>query len=75
MVDSLPYYRENIPDYEPGKIHENLWVDLACYDNYQVGFRDFLYGKKIPLSHVVGIEDIKKLLSAYYTKFGLEWKD
>lgn len=75
MIDSLDYYKENIPDYEAGKIQDNIWVDLACQDNYQVGYLEFLYGKKVQLEHVVGMDNTKNLLKTYYEKFGLEWKD
>ena len=74
MIDSLEYYKENIPDYEAEKIQDNIWVDLACQDNYQVGYLDFLYGKKVQLEHVVGMDNIKNLLKTYYEKFGMEWK-
>jgi hypothetical protein len=74
MIDAMPYYRENVPDYIEGKIHDNLWVDLACYDNYQVSFHDFLYGKLPSMSHVIGIKDIETLFKRYYKKFGIEWK-
>lgn len=74
MIDSMDYYRENIPDYVEGRIHDNLWVDLACYENYQVCYHDFLYGKLSSMSHVVGLKDIENLFKRYYKKFGLEWR-
>lgn len=74
IIDSNPYYAENIPNYEKGKTHDNLWVDLACYDNYQVCYHDFLYDKKTNLSHVVGLSNIERLIKYYYQKFGLDWK-
>lgn len=74
LADSIPYYRENIPDYEPGKIMDNVWLDLACWDNYHLSYYDFLYGKKPALSHVIGLENIENLLKFYYSRFKLEWK-
>ena len=74
IIDANSYYAENIPNYEKGRIQDNLWVDLACYDNYQVCYHDFLYGKKINFSHVVGIQNIDAMAKRYYEKFGLPWK-
>ncbi|MBO7672277.1 glycosyltransferase [bacterium] len=74
IVDAIPYYRENLPGYEPKRTHDNLWLDLACYDNYQVSYHDFLYDKKTNLSHVVGLSNVETLLKYYYAKFGIKWK-
>ena len=74
MVDSLLYYKENLPEYEPGRLLDNTWVDLACWFNYQVSFHDLLYDKKCSISHVVGVENIVKLVRYYYQKFGYTWK-
>lgn len=73
MIDSINYYKENIPDYIEGRTHDNWWVDLACYNNYQVSYHDFLYSKLPSWSHVVGIKDIEKLFKRYYKKFDLMW--
>ena len=74
IADANPYYQENLPNYEKGRFVENTWYDVACWDNYQVSFHDFIYGRKIPFQHVVGIESIEKMIKSYYEKFGLEWK-
>ena len=71
-TDYIPYYKENIPDYESGRFHENLWVDLACQFDYQISYYDFLYGKKNHLLHVRGLEDIDKLVKFYYARFHVE---
>lgn len=68
-ADYIPYYKENIPNYVSGRFHENLWVDLACQYDYQVGYYDFLYGKKSNLMHVRGLENIDKLLKFYFSRF------
>ena len=74
IVDAIPYYKENLPGYEPKRTHDNLWLDLACYDNYQVSYHDFLYDKKVNLSQTVGLNNIENLLKYYYAKFGISWK-
>ena len=74
MADANPYYAQNLPDYEKGRFFENKWYDLACWQNYQVSYYDFLYGRKIPYFHVAGLKDIEALIKSYYNMFGLEWK-
>jgi hypothetical protein len=74
MADANPYYAENLPNYEKGRFFENVWYDVACWDNYQVSYHDFVYGKKVAYQHVVGIDNIEKMIKSYYEKFGLEWK-
>ena len=70
-TDRIPYYKENIPDFESGRFHDNLWVDLACQQNYQISYHDFLYGKKVNIQHVRGLNDIDKLVKFYYARFGI----
>lgn len=74
VVDSIPYYRENIPDYEPGRLLDNVWLDLACWDNYHMSFYDLLYGKNTSLTYIAGVNNIENILKFYYSRFGLEWK-
>ena len=71
-TDYIPYYRENIPDYVSGRFHDNLWVDLACQHNYEISYYDFLYGRKVNIQHVRGLEDIDKLVKFYYARFGIK---
>lgn len=61
-LDSFSYYRENIPDYLPGQAVNNLWLDLAMQQNYQMSLFDFLYGRS-QLSHIRGIRNIHNALS------------
>lgn len=75
LVDALPYYRENLPEYEARRIMDNVWVDLACLDNYKMSYHDYLYGASYQYSHVIGMENILKTLKMYYEKFGLRWND
>ena len=74
IIDANPYYAENIPNYEKGRIMDNLWVDLACFDNYQTSYHDFLYDKKISMSYVMGTKDIDAMIKRYYEKFELPWQ-
>ena len=51
-IDSIPYYRENLPEYEPGKAMDNQWLDLAMQANYQLSLNAFLYGANPAIHHV-----------------------
>ena len=66
-IDSFPYYQHNIPDYKPGDAINNLWLDLAVQQNYQVSLNSFLYGGST-LSHLRGINTIQQNLGEL-TKF------
>ena len=72
ITDSIPYFRENIPDFEYGKIQENLWVDYACQKDYQLSYHDFLYGKNFAIEHVRGLKNIESLIKFYYSRFGIK---
>lgn len=63
-LDSIPYYQEVIPDYLPGQAFNNLWLDLAMQQNYQISLYDFVYGRS-PLSHLRGIEEIYRQIIAW----------
>ncbi|MBD2314867.1 glycosyltransferase family 4 protein [Desertifilum sp. FACHB-1129] len=63
-LDSFPYYRENVPDYIPGQAYNNLWLDLALQQNYQVSLHDFLYGRS-QFSHLYGLQQIKTVLERW----------
>lgn len=71
-IDRIPYYRENLPEYQQGRFLDNIWVDLATYELYQVGYHDFLYGKAQHLSWVQGIERIRHLVKYYYYMFDIK---
>ncbi len=71
-VDSIPYFRENLPEYEEGRLQDNLWVDLAMQDNYQLSFMDFLYGKNYAIQHVKCTEDNHSLTDFFYARFGVK---
>ncbi len=61
-LDSLPYYRETIPDYVPGQAFNNLWLDLAIQQNYQMSLYDFVYGRSL-FSHLRGIDQIYRTIT------------
>lgn len=74
MVDMLPYYKEYLPNYKPGRLMDNIWIDLACWSSYQISYYDLLYDKKCSITHVAGLDNVVKLIKYYYEKFGYEWK-
>ncbi len=70
-IDNIPYFKENLPEYEPGKIQDNLWVDLAMQDNYQLSFDEFLYGKNVMIQHVKCNENNHSLVDFFFSRFGI----
>ena len=70
-VDNIPYFRENLPEYTEGRIQDNLWVDLAMQNNYQLSFNDFLYGKNHLIQQVKCNEKDHSLVDFFYSRFGL----
>ena len=73
VVDSIPYYRENLPDWQEGRIMDNVWLDMACWDNYHMSYHDYVYGNSYATSYVAGLEKIDTLLQTLSTKFGISW--
>lgn len=72
IIDSIPYYSQNIPDYKKGQIQENIWVDLAMQRNYQLSTYDFIYGKNTAIQHVRGMKNISSLVDFFYSRFRLK---
>ena len=72
IIKHIPYYRENIPEYDENHFHENLWVDLAIQENYQIGYHDFIYAKNPAIYHVRGVENIKTLVEFFYSRFNIK---
>ena len=72
ITDEIPYFAQNIPEFEKGRIHDNVWVDLACQINYQLSYHDFLYGKNPAISFVRGMDAISSLIEFYYSRFGIK---
>ena len=73
VVDSIPYYRENLPDWQEGRIMDNVWLDMACWDNYHMSYHNYIYGNSYATSYVAGLEKIDTLLQTLSTKFGISW--
>lgn len=72
LVDYFPYYHNYLIDFKKGGIHENLWIDLATQDNYQLSYYDFLYGKNPAIQHVRGLKAIDSLIKFFYSRFGIK---
>jgi len=60
-LDYFPYYHWNIPDYVPGQAFNNLWLDLAVQQKYQLSLYDFVYARS-PFSHIRGIANIQQVI-------------
>ena len=71
-IDSIPYFKDNLPEYEEGRIQDNLWVDLAMQDNYQLSFNEFLYGKNLAIQQVKMNENNHSLIDFFYSRFGIK---
>ena len=69
---NIPYYKENIPEFEDENFVDNIWVNLACQRNYQKSFHDFIYDKEGTFNWVRGIDNIDYLIKYYYFLFGIE---
>ena len=72
IIDSIPYYAQNLRRYEKGRIQDNLWVDLAMQENYQLSTYDFIYGRNPAIQHVRGMTRIKSLVEFFYSRFRIE---
>ena len=70
-IDSIPYYRENIPGYEPGRAMDNLWLDLAMQANYQLSLNDFLYGKNPAIHHTKLHEKSTEIMDFFNARFNI----
>lgn len=71
-IDNIPYYRENLPEYVPGKAMENQWLDLAMQANYQISLNDFLYGKNLAIHHVKLHEQNTALMDFFNARFNIK---
>ena len=72
LTSYIPYYEKNIPGYNESKFHENLWIDLATQENYQISYHDFLYGKNPAIIHVRGVKNIESLIKFFYSRFNIK---
>lgn len=69
ILDKIPYFKENLPEYSKNGIMNNLWVDLAMQANYQLSTYDFIYGKNPAIQHVRGMTNIESLVKFFYSRF------
>ena len=69
IIDKIPYYKNNLPEYKKFGILNNLWVDLAMQANYQLSTYDFIYGKNTAIQHVRGMKNIESLVKFFYSRF------
>ena len=72
IIDNIPYYAQSFPEYEKGRILDNIWANLAMQDNYQQSCYDFLYGRNTAIQHVRGITNIESLIKFFYSRFGIK---
>ena len=72
LTSYIPYYKNAVEDYSKTKFHENLWIDLAVQDNYQISYHDFLYNKNPAIFHVRGIKNIASLVKFFYSRFNIK---
>lgn len=72
IIDSIPYYSQNLKGYEKNRIQENLWADLAMQNNYQLSTYDFIYGKNTAIQHVRGIKNIESLVKFFFARFNIK---
>lgn len=68
-IDSIPYYKEHLPEYEPGRAMENLWLDLAMQENYQLSLNAFLYAANPAIHHVKLSEEETGIMDFFNARF------
>ena len=71
-LDSFPYYELALPGYQRGRHVQNLWLDLAIQDNYQLSLLDFIFDRNHLVSRVQGLNNIAKMFDFYFRRFGLQ---
>ena len=71
-IDNIPYYKDNLPEYIPGRIQDNVWVNLAMQDNYQISLYDFLYGRNMAIHYAKLHENNKAIMEFYSKRFGIQ---
>lgn len=68
-LDTFPEYQERIPNYISGQAFNNVWLDLALQQNYQMSLHDFLYGRSSK-SHIRGLVKIYQTLREWLPFYG-----
>ena len=72
VVTEIPYYKENIPNFNNGNLFDNLWINSACMDNYGISYKDFLYDKLANLSYIGSFKTTLELVNWYLSKFHIK---
>lgn len=70
-IDSIPYYRENIPNYIPGNIEANEWFSEAIFDNYELTPMFFTYSVEKEIQDTRLHERKTAPMDFYYKKFNM----
>lgn len=68
-IDKFPYYARNLPGYQAGHHHENVWLDLAVQKHYQISYADMIFARRHDLTNLRGLDKIKGILGFYLAKF------
>lgn len=63
LLDSIPYYRQNLPGYEQWLHHQNKWLNEAMQAQYQMTPLDWVYAKS-PFTHSHGLEKVEGTINA-----------
>lgn len=71
LISYVPYYRENIPELKNNLI-ENSWFNEAFYENYQLNYTDYLYGKNIFMIESIVNENNHIAIDFYLDKFEIK---
>lgn len=70
-IDSIPYYRENLPGYIPDDIENNQWLFDAVFDNYQLSPLQFIYGTERGIQQTKLHEERTDAMDFYNRKFNI----
>ena len=75
-LSQLDYYFKAMPEQltapQPA---DNLWLDCAMVDNYELSYHDFLYDRQPGLSNLQGLDSIQQTLNFYLQRFTLPTVD
>jgi len=71
LLSHLPYYQEEIPDFDGSSAISNLWLDLAIHSNYQLSLHEWIYGNRFDLTYAHGVDAALKLMDQYLDLFDI----
>jgi len=63
------YYAAQLPEFQADAHTNNLWIDLAVQQSYELSLNEFIYDKNHTLSRVRGVSAINRLLEFYFARF------